>query len=261
VGSLSQYAGYAVARLTRQNGVPVTLNGQGGDEVLSGYWECYFVYLHRLMREGQYLTAGTHVAGSLLPGGNPELARQAPRALQRFLARRAAPLETRGPFDRARALTPQQWRVYEIRELMLPRLLKWDDRNFMAFSVEGRYPFLDHHLIELCLSFAPHLLYARGWTKQPLRRGLERLLPASIRRRRTKLGFETPQDSWLAGPLASLVDDVVKGDSPAWSYTEPLRARTLAARVRTSRGGSREENQDLFRVVLLDRWLRRFELA
>jgi asparagine synthetase B (glutamine-hydrolysing) len=30
------YAGYCIARLTRQAGVPVTLNGQGGDEILSG---------------------------------------------------------------------------------------------------------------------------------------------------------------------------------------------------------------------------------
>ena len=44
-------------------------------------------------------------------------------------------------------------RVHEIRAMFLPRLLKWDDRNSMAFSVEGRYPFLDHQLIELCLSF------------------------------------------------------------------------------------------------------------
>jgi asparagine synthase (glutamine-hydrolysing) len=36
VGSISMYAGYCIARLTRQAGVPVTLNGQGGDEILSG---------------------------------------------------------------------------------------------------------------------------------------------------------------------------------------------------------------------------------
>jgi asparagine synthetase B (glutamine-hydrolysing) len=44
--------------------------------------------------------------------------------------------------------TARQWRVNEIRERILPRLLKCDNRNFMAFSVEGRYPFLDHTLIE-----------------------------------------------------------------------------------------------------------------
>jgi asparagine synthetase B (glutamine-hydrolysing) len=51
-------------------------------------------------------------------------------------------------------LNGQHRRIFEMRALFLPRLLKWDDRNFMAFSVESRYPFLDHELIDLCLSFS-----------------------------------------------------------------------------------------------------------
>jgi asparagine synthase (glutamine-hydrolysing) len=260
VGSLSQYAGYTVARLTRQAGVPVTLNGQGGDEVLSGYWQCYFVHLQRLARQFHFLQLSTHFGGALLPGGNPELVRMMPRMFKRFLARRSAPPETRGPLDQALHMGAREWRVYEIRELILPRLLKWDDRNFMAFSVEGRYPFLDHTLIELCLSFAPGVLYDRGWTKEPLRRGLDGLLPASILRRRSKIGFETPQNRWLVGPLAPLVDSVVAGDSPVWQYTDPRAARELARQVRESRGELPERQQALLRIVLLDRWLRVFNL-
>jgi len=261
VGSLSQYAGYAVARLTREAGVPVTLNGQGGDEVLSGYWQCYFVHLQRLVRHCQLLRLGAHFGGALLPGGNSELVRQVPWMLRRYRARRRAPDQRSGPLEQARQMTASQWRVYEIRELTLPRLLKWDDRNFMAFSVEGRYPFLDHTLIELCLSFAPNVLYERGWTKEPLRRGLTGLLPASILRRRSKVGFETPQDRWLMGPLAPLVESVINADSPAWQYTDPHAARQLAARVRQSQGKSEDEHQALLRIVLLDRWLRRFALV
>jgi asparagine synthase (glutamine-hydrolysing) len=260
VGSLSQYAGYAVARLTRQAGVPVTLNGQGGDEVLSGYWQCYFVHLQRLARQFHLLRTAAHFGGALLPGGNPELVRQVPRMFTRFLDRRRAPPEARGPLDEAGRMTARQWRVYEIRELFLPRLLKWDDRNFMAFSVEGRYPFLDHTVIELCLSFAPGVLYNRGWTKEPLRRGLEGLLPPGILRRRSKIGFETPQARWLAGPLAPLVDEVVGGDSPAWRFTDPHAAGQLAKRVCHSSAATREDDEALLRIVLLDRWMRRFGL-
>ena len=130
----------------------------------------------------------------------------------------------------------------------------------MAFSVEGRYPFLDHTLIELCLSFAPGVLYDRGWTKEPLRQGLDGLLPNGILRRRSKIGFETPQNRWLTGPLVPLVDSVIAGDSPAWQYTDPHAARQLAERVRQSRGELPEQQQALLRIVLLDRWLRVFEL-
>ena len=260
VGSFSQYAGYSVARLTREAGVPVTLNGQGGDEVLSGYWQCYFVHLQRLARQMHMLQMATHFGGALLPGGNPELVRQVPRMLKRFLDRRRAPQETRGPLDSALTMSARQWRVYEIRDLILPRLLKWDDRNFMAFSVEGRYPFLDHTLIELCLSFAPSVLYDRGWTKEPLRRGMTGLVPHSILRRRSKVGFETPQGRWLTGPLAPLVDSIVSGDSPTWQFTDPAATRQLARRVRETSAASPEDNQALLRFLLLDRWMRRFQL-
>ncbi len=260
VGSLSQYAGYAVARLTREAGVPVTLNGQGGDEVLSGYWQCYFVHLQRMARRCHLLNVAGHLGGSLLPGGNPELVWQVPGMFKRYLDRRRAPSEARGPLAEMERLGEREWRVYEIRELMLPRLLKWDDRNFMAFSVEGRYPFLDHTVIEMCLSFAPGVLYDRGWTKEPLRRGMNGMLPDETLRRRSKIGFETPQDRWLVGPLAPLVDAVIAGDSPAWAYTDPHAARELAADVRRSRGQSLEQHQALLRIMLLDRWMRRFEL-
>src|SRR5579875_2213019 len=52
VGSLSVYASYCIARLMREAGISVTLNGQGGDELLAGYWQSYFLHLRALARQG-----------------------------------------------------------------------------------------------------------------------------------------------------------------------------------------------------------------
>ena len=268
VGSLAQYAAYALARLTRGAGVPVTLNGQGGDEVLGGYWQSYFMHLRHLMRSGRLLSLSGHVAGALLPGGNPELPRQAPLMLRRYRSRHQAGAganrdsirgqSANSTLRRLMDLNEQQRRVFEIRQMYLPRLLKWDDRNFMAFSVEGRYPFLDHELIELALSFGPRSLYSRGWTKEPLRRGLQGVLPPSILRRRTKFGFETPQDAWLRGDLRPTLESWLQGDSPLWQYVEPLQARRLAADFWSARPKGEEQGQALLRLFLADRWLRVF---
>jgi asparagine synthase (glutamine-hydrolysing) len=145
--------------------------------------------------------------------------------------------------------------------MFLPQLLKWDDRNFMAFSVEGRYPFLDHELIELCLQFHPDLLYSRGWTKCPLRRGLDQVLPWKIRKRRSKWGFETPQDEWLCGPLRPEIERWLEADRPVWSCVEREDGERLARQVWASAGRAREIGQMLFRLFVFDRWLERFSVC
>lgn len=267
VGSLSMYAGYCIARLTRQAGVPVTLNGQGGDEILSAYWQCYFLYLRDLWRQGRLLSLASHFAGALLGDGNPTLVGQIPMMLRRYRARSKPSIwlsgchavrNTTSPLSEILALDGQARRTYEVRSMFLPRLLKWDDRNFMAFSVEGRYPLLDHELIELCLSFAPQALYKRGWTKQPIRLGLKNELPRKILHRRSKFGFEAPQDKWLCGALRPVLENWLASDRPVWQYTERADVRRLAEQTWQLNGEQDELGQALFRVFIFDKWLEIF---
>ena len=272
VGSLAQYACYALARLTRSCAVPVTLNGQGGDEILAGYWQSYFMHLRGLFRSGRLWRLGSSFARSILPGGNPELVRQVPVMLGRYRARRKAAGELQleqgagdahrsvaAQFEQLFAMNEQERRVYEIRRMYLPRLLKWDDRNFMAFGVEGRYPFLDHRLIELALSLSPETLYSKGWIKEPLRRGLHGMLPESILRRRTKSGFETPQSDWLRGPLRPLLGGLAQpGNAPIWAYADRAKVRSVCDDVWRRQTTGDESGQALMRLFLADRWLQVF---
>ena len=268
VGSISQYAAYTVARLTRRAGVPVTLNGQGGDEVLSGYWETYFMHLRSQARPARLPGLLRHLVQAAGPGGNRELLGQAPFMARRYLARLRpqSVLRLRGTgaeqdiLDGIKkgyvGLEASARRVYDIRELFLPRLLKWDDRNFMAFSVEGRYPFLDHRLIEVCLSFGPDALYHRGWAKEPLRRAFEGRLPPSIVRRRDKVGFETPQEDWLSGPLRGPIESMLEDrGAPIRALVSPGDMRAVAAQV-FCEAPRREAGQVLFRLFNVDTWLR-----
>jgi asparagine synthase (glutamine-hydrolysing) len=269
VGSLSMYAGYCLARLTREHAVKVTVNGQGGDEAMSGYWQSYFMHLRNLGRRARLLAIVRHLAGALSWQGNPDLVGQIPVMLRRYRSRRggAALLGlgrqpgSDGPLDAVMAMDEQARRVYEIRQLFLPRLLKWDDRNSMAFSVEGRYPFLDHELLELCLSFTPELLYRDGWTKWPLREALRGVLPEKVRMRRSKLGFEVPQDRWLHGPLRPAIERWLASDDPAWQVVSRDEVRDLAARTWGERSGLSEQGQALFRVFMLGRWMARFQVS
>jgi asparagine synthase (glutamine-hydrolysing) len=268
VGSLSVYANYCIARLTRETGIPVTLNGQGGDEILSGYWQSYFMHLRMLAQQGHILRLAYHFAGAVTGKGNPALWGQIPVMVKRYQARREPNIlvrfrralvgDTTPVLEKILALDEHAWRVQEIRSMFLPRLLKWEDRNSMAFSVEGRYPFLDHELIELCLSFAPRTLYHWGWTKWPLRRGLKGMLPAKIFYRRTKRGFEVPQVEWLRGALRPELEKWLRQDRPLWEYVEQAGVQRLADETWQLGGKKRELGQALFRLFVFDRWVEVF---
>lgn len=271
VGSLSVYASYCVARMMREEGIPVTLNGQGSDEILSGYWQSYFLYLRELGRNRDGLTLLNHFAGALMGDGNPALVTQIPFMLRRYQARsksrglirlrRLQYEHTASVLTKMLTLDKQSRRIEEIRTMFLPRLLKWEDRNSMASSVEGRYPFLDHELIEVCLSFAPETLYHWGWTKWPLRVGLRDILPIRIQRRKTKFGFEVPQDKWLRGPLRPTLQQWLNQDRPLWEYVERTDVWSLADQVWQKSGKGDEPGQALFRLFMFDKWAEIFHVS
>lgn len=267
LGGLSIYAAYCIARLTREQGVPVTLSGQGGDEILSGYWQSYFLYLRNLVRTGHAGACLRHFTTSLLPGGNPSLVGRIPFILGRYHSRRHASslvkrqhMEASGNetlIDKALQCDGRAaWRVFEIREMFLPRLLRWEDRNSMAFSVEGRYPFLDHEMIELCLAFDPDVMYRGGWTKMPLRLGLSKLLPGEIAKRRSKLGYAVPQKEWIYRDLSPMLGRWIREDRPVFDLVERHAVQDLlSARARRLRP---DANQSAFRIFALDRWMELF---
>ena len=93
-----------------------------------------------------------------------------------------------------------------IRQLTLPMLLHWEDRNSMAHSVESRVPFLDHELVEMALSLPDEFKIHRGVTKRILKSALRDIVPPAIVGRRDKLGFATPEELWMRRPGSEFAD-------------------------------------------------------
>lgn len=210
-GSTSIYAQFQLFRSIRAAGIKVVLDGQGADELLAGYHGLIPGYLLELLLTRSW----SEVATSGLP-----LAlryRVSPWAtLRTFLAsifrssRRALNLQSpigvrlptdeyherrhelhRAPSDFAESLADM------VTDTNLPQLLRYEDRNSMASSIEARVPFLDPHLVDHALAIPAALKYARGWTKFPLRKAMEDLLPPEVTWRVSKLGFPTPEVDWL----------------------------------------------------------------
>jgi asparagine synthase (glutamine-hydrolysing) len=80
------------------------------------------------------------------------------------------------------------------------------DKATMAVSLEGRVPFLDHHLVEYAFSLHGELKLRGRTTKWILKEALKGVLPDSTLYK-PKHGFAVPLDEWFRGGLKSFVSE------------------------------------------------------
>ncbi|HLL42335.1 MAG TPA: asparagine synthase-related protein, partial [Segetibacter sp.] len=84
----------------------------------------------------------------------------------------------------------------DFSRMVLPALLRTDDRCSMAYGVETRLPFMDYRIVEFASRLPDHFKINNGWQKLIIRQSAK-IVPDEIRYRKDKKGFTTPQKSWM----------------------------------------------------------------
>jgi asparagine synthase (glutamine-hydrolysing) len=213
--SASIYLQWCVMRLAHEHETTVLLDGQGADELLAGYQYYFPSYQLDLIDRRRF--------GRLLYD-TVAFRRRLRRASRRYAhsLRRFNHEVALGPRALAGAWR-SRWDVYhgayedgvppavpgmrlrrQIAEALqynsLPMLLRYADRNAMAFSRETRFPFLDYELVDWCVTLPDRAFIRNGWQKYILRKASDDL-PSEVRWRADKVGYAAPLDLWLRGPL------------------------------------------------------------
>lgn len=226
-GSTSIYAQYRVFKLAREQGITVTLDGQGADEMLGGYNGFPGQRFRSLIEQGRHRDAALFLRSwSRWPG------RRALEGLKRVVGAystgwlhhalrningmdsepewiRSGPLRDAGvmlayPVQHAPQKMPGRRMMGDLATALtergLPGLLRHGDRNSMRFSVESRVPFLTPELADFALSLPEeYLVSLQGETKHVLRSAMRGIVPDEILDRKDKIGFATPEQTWLLG--------------------------------------------------------------
>jgi len=228
--SSSIFAQWEVMRLANRENVTILLDGQGGDEILAGYVPYFLHYWLDLALSVRWFT----LLSEVLPFFMNQF-----RAMMRFKnyserfivlspffianawiahkrhkhAKNTSgsiienPNTEENPFkDR---LTATLYR--DLTQTHIPQLLRYADRNSMAFSREIRNPFLDYRLVEYLFSLPPNLKIRRGWNKFILRKAFQGIIPDKVRTRFDKVGYITPEAQWLRGPLKDWAQNILFG--------------------------------------------------
>jgi asparagine synthase (glutamine-hydrolysing) len=255
--STGPYAQWCVMRLAQPK-VTVLLNGQGGDELLAGYVPYQYVYLRELLRRrrlGAFAREAWESRDVLKPLVKRRLADRR-RALPIKPLLRPALYDGLEPPKFQRSQDDLKRRlVADLQTFSLPSLLRYEDRNSMAFSMESRLPFLDQELVDWVLQLPPSAIVDRGWSRAILRDGLRGVLTEKVRTRRWKVGFTTPETRWLRARRAT-VQGLFR--SPEFCARPYWDAAGLAAAFDRFCAGEVEPSQIFWRAINTEIWLRVF---
>lgn len=202
---MSVVAQNLVYKKVKQQGVKVLLGGQGGDEAFLGYRKFLLLHLKKNYRD-KNMIASLLWSFYLLPIFLSELPRWR-GYYQRFKmygASQKSPLK----WDLSQSL--QQRQIIDLMALSLPSLLRYEDRNSMAHSIESRMPFLDYQLMEYAVSLPVTQKLHQGYGKWALREAMKERLPKDICFARYKRGFDVPEKRWILAGLGESMRAVIK---------------------------------------------------
>ena len=243
-GGTSIYAQYRLFKSIKKTGIKVILDGQGADELLAGYlgypghrllslietkgWFAAHRFAKNWSRSTKksYLLAWMYFARLKLPNFFYLLFHNLLHKLfKKKIGKNFFPLwlnynylsthniqfnETKAPLQKEN----KGQRVKEVlaNSLMhegLSSLLRHADRNSMAFSIESRVPFLTIPLVDFLLSLPEqYLISDEGITKHICRQAMRGIVPDEILDRKDKIGFTTPEDTWLVDKSQTIIKHI-----------------------------------------------------
>lgn len=273
---------YHLAKRARKD-VTVVLSGEGADEVLAGY------PLYPIMRDVDRVRRIARATGSTWLAA--QLARRSgSEKLTKYLDWAGSPLAARYhsiPNDvtqtvRSRLYSEELLRqsggavpqyfadlfgtlrnATELKRMSYVDLKSWlpddllikADKMTMAASVELRVPFLDHKLLEFCLTLPDEIRLHERTGKYLLKQLAGRWLPKEIIYRK-KQGFPVPLARWFRGALSGRITEILLDPrSLGRGYFRPDYVRTLLKR---HQAGVEDHSRRLLTLVILEIWHRTF---
>lgn len=271
VGSASVCAQWLVFEHASQAGIRVMLDGQGADETLGGYMGYLLNGIRGTLLHGRFgayyrLRKLYAEAADPFPLSVPRIFLEA--LLPTFIRRSFRGRQSRGfslmtpmlmdlaRYDKPWDATPQHdlraTLAADMQNRILPALLRYEDANSMAHSVEARVPFLDHRLVEFAFSL-PDAMKINGMErKRVLRKAMRGIVPDSIRLRSDKIGFKA-SPSWTFSLAAAHRDEFLENatDFERQWFDE----RELTSLFREGRQADQTEIP-LWRVMNVKQWVR-----
>lgn len=265
---------YIIAKEARKRGIKVLLSGAGGDELFGGYHRHWkpamfsslgLVRYPSLVRKlGYTMLNALKIDKNNLRLLHPNLSfASAINGLNYSLLTeicknevREAQLNTVLNHYNDIDLNASDYSYNKMRHdawnYLIDNILSLNDKATMAASVEGRFPFLDHHLVEFAFTLPLEINLYQQQQKGLLKEVLSTYLPHSILKRK-KEGFNAPIHTWfdssgkndMRAQITSVVEeylsDIIDIDKINHSFYNKYRNNNIS--------------ENLYNLYFLSKWL------
>lgn len=210
-----------------KSGAKVIINGQGSDETMMGYERYYAFYLKDIFKKGKKKEA---VKNMKLASKNSRLSYfqmleyylyfTTPFIRKNRCLYRMKNYVSDSVTDRFKKNNKIYKNLFfssleslmenEIRGTQIPHILRYDDRGYMAYSLEGRVPFIDYKYVETAVQIPANVKIQNGYTKYLLRKYLKGKLPEDVIWRKNKMGWPSPSKKWVKNFNKEKVEQLFK---------------------------------------------------
>ncbi|WP_130861666.1 asparagine synthase (glutamine-hydrolyzing) [Bacilliculturomica massiliensis] len=224
VGGYSLLGVMQVIEAVAKDGYKVVINGQGADESLFGYERYYVYYFYELIKQLKWrklvneFNLATKNSRCSAPKlfklfvyfNNPSIRTLIKKKIIKKYCK-ATLLDTIKTSDYKEMLAPkslQQLLHDEICGQQLNHILRYDDRLYMAYSIESRVPFIDYEYIESIASIPVDYRIKGGYTKSLLRHLFAGRMPDEVTWRKNKMGFGAPTERWSHNFSEEFIEDI-----------------------------------------------------
>ncbi len=211
VPNTSEYAEFKVMELAKDY-CTVVLNGQGADEEMAGYHSFFGFHFKELLLQAKLFSLEREMTAYLKQHRSflgfssffylmlPDFLKNNRRLLNKNYVNR----DFMSRYSYSPEITKELYGSRSVHQALLNHFeykfehhLIWADKTGMWFSLETRFPFLDHRFVEKILSVDSRDVLWEGTTKRILRKAMRDSLPEKITNRRDKVGYETPENEWF----------------------------------------------------------------